>query len=72
VLSNRRTFVTLPEGSFPDGMAVDSVGQLWIAVFNGWRIERYALTAARWAIYHFLAPTSPSSCSAAATCARCS
>jgi D-xylonolactonase len=42
VLSNRRTFVTLPEGSFPDGMAVDSVGQLWIAVFNGWRIERYA------------------------------
>ena len=39
---DRRPFITFPMGAFPDGMAVDSAGYLWIAVFNGWRIERYS------------------------------
>jgi sugar lactone lactonase YvrE len=42
VLSERRAFVTFPDGCYPDGMAVDGSGHLWIAVFNGWRIERFA------------------------------
>lgn len=40
-LANRRVFLQLPEGSRPDGMAVDSAGELWIALFGGGRIERY-------------------------------
>ncbi|WP_436105828.1 SMP-30/gluconolactonase/LRE family protein [Massilia sp. LjRoot122] len=40
-LANKRIFLQLPEGSRPDGMAVDSAGQLWIALFGGGRIERF-------------------------------
>jgi len=40
-LMNKRVFLQLPEGSRPDGMAVDSAGDLWIALFGGGRIERY-------------------------------
>jgi len=40
-LANKRVFLQLPEGSRPDGMAVDSAGELWIALFGGSRIERY-------------------------------
>jgi sugar lactone lactonase YvrE/DNA-binding IclR family transcriptional regulator len=39
---NRRTFVTLPDDAKPDGLAVDSDGGVWIAVWDGWRVERYA------------------------------
>lgn len=41
VLANKRVFLQLPEGSRPDGMAVDAEGHLWIALFGGGRIERY-------------------------------
>ncbi|KFI07497.1 SMP-30/gluconolactonase/LRE family protein [Massilia sp. BSC265] len=41
VLANKRVFLQLPEGSRPDGMAVDSDGHLWIALFGAGRIERY-------------------------------
>ena len=40
-LADRRLFLQLPEGSRPDGMAVDSAGDVWIALFGGGRIERY-------------------------------
>ena len=40
-LANKRVFLQLPEGSRPDGMAVDNAGDLWIALFGGGRIERY-------------------------------
>jgi D-xylonolactonase len=40
-LADKRVFLQLPEGSRPDGMAVDSAGDLWIALFGGGRIERY-------------------------------
>ena len=42
VLSGKRVFLQLPQGSRPDGMAVDSEGHLWIALFGGGRIERYS------------------------------
>ncbi|WP_183115277.1 SMP-30/gluconolactonase/LRE family protein [Gluconacetobacter diazotrophicus] len=41
VLSNRRVFATLQDG-YPDGIAVDSAGFLWIGVWGGGRIERLA------------------------------
>jgi D-xylonolactonase len=40
-LSNKRLFVTLADGGYPDGMAVDAAGHLWVATFGGWRIDRF-------------------------------
>lgn len=40
-LSNKRVFVAIDDGGHPDGMAVDADGHVWIALFGGWRIERY-------------------------------
>lgn len=40
-LAGERVYVQLPERSRPDGMAVDSEGHLWIALFGAGRIERY-------------------------------
>jgi len=40
-LSGKRTFATFGEGDFPDGMVVDAAGGLWVAIFNGWRLEHY-------------------------------
>jgi sugar lactone lactonase YvrE len=40
-LSNKRLFVEITDGGYPDGMAVDSKGQLWVATFGGWRIVRF-------------------------------
>jgi len=53
VLSNRRPFIQFPEGEYPDGMAVDEAGDIWIAVFNGWRIERYSPQAEKLSEIHF-------------------
>jgi sugar lactone lactonase YvrE len=41
VLSNKRLFVEISDGGYPDGMALDAEGHLWVAIFGGWRIERY-------------------------------
>ena len=41
-IGNKRPFITFPADVNPDGMAVDAAGHLWIALFNGWRIERYS------------------------------
>jgi len=40
-LSNKRPFVRIEGDGYPDGMAVDVDGCVWVAVFGGWRIERY-------------------------------
>jgi D-xylonolactonase len=40
-LSNKRTFVELTDGGHPDGMAVDADGNVWVATFGGWRIDRF-------------------------------
>ena len=41
-LSRRRVFATLPNDVKPDGLATDADGGLWVAVWDGWRIERYS------------------------------
>ncbi len=40
-LANKRTFVEIGDGGYPDGMAVDARGHLWVATFGGWRIDRF-------------------------------
>jgi sugar lactone lactonase YvrE len=40
-LSNKRLFVEITDGGYPDGMAVDADGCLWVATFGGWRIDRF-------------------------------
>jgi len=40
-VSGRRTFATVPGGSFPDGAAIDSEGGYWVALFNSARIARF-------------------------------
>lgn len=41
-LSNKRRFLEFPCDTYPDGLAVDAAGNLWIALFNGWRLEYYS------------------------------
>ncbi|WP_233873219.1 SMP-30/gluconolactonase/LRE family protein [Paraburkholderia adhaesiva] len=41
-LSGQRTFAAISGTGYPDGMAVDSEGFVWIALFGGARIERYS------------------------------
>jgi D-xylonolactonase len=41
-LGGKRRFVTIMGSGYPDGMAVDADGNVWIALFGGWRIERYS------------------------------
>jgi sugar lactone lactonase YvrE len=41
-ISNRRTFVHTPdESGEPDGLTVDSLGFVWSARWNGWKVTRY-------------------------------
>jgi len=41
-VARRRTFAAWPEGVKPDGLAVDAEGSVWIAIWDGWRIERWS------------------------------
>jgi L-arabinonolactonase len=42
-LGERRTFASLPRGSgVPDGSCTDAEGHLWNAVWEGYRVDRYA------------------------------
>lgn len=41
-LSRKRVFARMEGSGFPDGMAVDNEGCLWVALFGGGRIERFA------------------------------
>lgn len=41
-LSNRRIFATIPETEGrPDGLTVDGEGGVWVAIWDGWRVNRY-------------------------------
>ncbi|MBV1689017.1 SMP-30/gluconolactonase/LRE family protein [Novosphingobium sp. G106] len=42
-LRNRRTFASFaPEDGYPDGMAVDAEGCIWIAFYESWKLRRFA------------------------------
>src|SRR5690606_95153 len=42
-VSNRRAFINIPaERGKPDGLAVDSQGYVWVALWDGWALARYA------------------------------
>lgn len=42
-LSNRRDFLKfMPEDGYPDGMAVDVEGCIWIAFYESWKLRRFA------------------------------
>lgn len=42
-VTNRRTVVTIPEDEgLPDGMCLDAEGHLWVALFGGWGVQRFA------------------------------
>jgi xylono-1,5-lactonase len=42
-LSNRRDFLTFkPEDGYPDGMAVDVDGCIWMAFYESWKLRRFA------------------------------
>lgn len=40
-IGGKRVFVELKDGGYPDGMAVDAQGHVWVATFGGWRIDRF-------------------------------
>lgn len=42
MLSNKRAFIKVQGSAYPDGMAVDAEGCLWVALFGGGCIERYS------------------------------
>ena len=45
-LSRRRTVAEVPDG-YPDGMAIDDEGCLWVAIWDGERVDRYAPSGER-------------------------
>ena len=41
-ISNRRAVVRVAEGEgHPDGMTIDAEGMLWVAMWEGWQVNRY-------------------------------
>ena len=43
ILSNKRTFAVIPDDEGrPDGLCVDTDGGVWCAIWDGWRVNRYA------------------------------
>ncbi|HVE91317.1 MAG TPA: SMP-30/gluconolactonase/LRE family protein [Actinomycetota bacterium] len=41
-ISARRRFIEIPDPAYPDGMAIDDEGFLWVALWGGWAVNRYS------------------------------
>jgi sugar lactone lactonase YvrE len=42
IITNRINFITIPnEEGLPDGMTIDADGFLWVALWDGWSVNRY-------------------------------
>jgi sugar lactone lactonase YvrE/DNA-binding IclR family transcriptional regulator len=62
-ISNRRSLIEFPEGGgIPDGLTVDEEGCLWIALWDGWSVERYS-PSGEWLQSVRLPVPRPTSCS---------
>ncbi|EGI76546.1 SMP-30/gluconolactonase/LRE family protein [Hylemonella gracilis] len=53
VLSRKRVFTRIAGSGYPDGMAVDREGCLWVALFGGGRIERFSPDGGLLGAVHF-------------------
>ncbi|AOJ68836.1 MULTISPECIES: SMP-30/gluconolactonase/LRE family protein [Burkholderia] len=53
MLARKRRFVSISGGGYPDGMAVDANGFVWVALFGGARIERFSPDGALTDQIHF-------------------
>lgn len=60
-LTDRRTITTLSDG-FPDGMCIDRDGCLWVAVWGGSAVHRYAPDGTLLAVADVAAPQVSSCC----------
>jgi sugar lactone lactonase YvrE/DNA-binding IclR family transcriptional regulator len=61
-IANRRPFVTFAEAEgVPDGLTVDQQGGVWIALWDGWRVARYAPDGRLDRVVHLPVPR-PTSC----------
>jgi sugar lactone lactonase YvrE len=61
-IANRRVFVALAEGEgVPDGLTVDAEGGVWMALWDGWRVARYAPDGRLDRVIHLPVPR-PTSC----------
>lgn len=41
-ISNRKVFTKAPPGTVPDGGTIDEEGYVWLALWDGWRVARFA------------------------------
>ena len=62
-IRNRRAFIEFDDGCIgsPDGMDVDSEGNLWIAMWDGWCIRKYS-PAGEFLTEHSVPFPRPTSC----------
>ena len=65
----RQVLVTVPEDvGAPDGMTVDAAGDLWVAIYGGGRVNRYAPDGSLREVYAIPAGSARAARSAAPAC----
>ncbi len=72
-ISGRRTLVHIDQPDVaPDGLTVDEEGGIWVALWNGGAVHRYAPDGSFWRACRFRSSDRPHARSAGPTGARCS